>query len=215
MSNPKSSLLPKWATISLEEYRADRLARSIIPFIAPGETVLDCGCGSLLIGQRLADRSGVNVFGIDVLNFNRTLLALCLCRGEHLAFATQSVDVVLLIFVLHHTDDAEAILRESLRVARRRVIVTEDVYQNAVEHRLLRALDWLGNRSVSLEISLPYHFRPEAEWKKAFAISGVKLIVVEQTRPVPWRPSRHRLFVLDRAEPVGAIGEYGSETRLR
>ncbi len=183
---------------SLRTYRANRIADSIAPFVEMGETVLDCGCGHLLIGQRLQRRRGARVFGVDVMDFNLTALPLCLCQGEHLAFATAGVDLVCLIAVLHHADRPEALLRESLRVARRRVIVMEDVYRNAFEHALLKGLDWFGNRAISWDMSLPFRFRSEDEWLAMFADLGLRVAAIVSVRPLPWRPSRHRLFVLDK-----------------
>src|SRR3990172_9064314 len=152
-------MLPKWATTAFEEYRANRIADYVLKFVKQGETVLDCGCGSLLVTQDIQHRSGASVFGADVLHLNRTRLSMCVCPGERLAFASQSVDVVLLIAVLHHTRHTVQTLEESLRVARERVIVLEDVYGSRMELHLLKALDWLVNLSMSLEMNLPYEFK--------------------------------------------------------
>jgi ubiquinone/menaquinone biosynthesis C-methylase UbiE len=192
-------MFPRWSTLGFEQYRAGRMAAYLAEHVRPGETVLDCGCGSLLMARRLRDLAGVRAFGTDVINLNRTDLSLCLCPGERLPLADLSVDTVCLLFVLHHADQPDAILRECLRVARRRVIVAEDVFENALELLLLKGLDWFGNRSVSSEMRLPFNFRTEAEWRAEFARLGVRSIRAWSIRPVPWRLSRHRLFVLEPA----------------
>ena len=191
-------MFPKWATLSFEEYRASRIADRLLKYVNSGDVALDCGCGSMRVARRVGRRSGATVLGMDVINLNRTALPMCLCPGERLAFANESVDVVLLITVLHHTSNAPEVLRECWRVARQKVIVLEDVYAGPAELSLLKVLDWLGNRSTSRDMSLPFTFRSEAEWKQIFSDLGMALMAVERIRPVPWRPSRHRLFVLDK-----------------
>jgi ubiquinone/menaquinone biosynthesis C-methylase UbiE len=135
-------------------------------------------------------------YGTDVINLNRTELTLCLSAGERLPFASSSIDTVCLVFVLHHVRNPIATLTECLRVSRHQVVVAEDVYVSPLELSLLRALDWLGNRSVSSRMSLPFGFRRERTWTGLFERLGAHLANVESIRPVPWRPSRHRLFVL-------------------
>lgn len=191
-------MFPNWSNLPLQEYRANRIANYLPKFVASGETVLDCGCGSLLIGKALQKLSGVKVYGTDVINLNCTDLNICLCPGERLALANNSVSVVCLIFVLHHTEDPLETVRECLRVAQRRIIIIEDVYQSSLELVLLKLLDWMGNRSVSAEMSIPFNFKSENEWKDIFETFDVELVAVESVRPLPWRPSRHKLFVLEK-----------------
>ena len=191
-------MLPKRLAIPLETDRANRIASGVANFVAAGETVLDVGCGSMLIAQLLQNLSGARVFGADVIHLNSSDLSSCLCRGERLSFAGNSVDIICLIFVLHHTQDPLDALRESLRVARRKIIILEDVYQGPLELTMLKLLDWAGNRLISADISLPFHFKTESEWKMTFRSLGMRLAAVEGIRPVPWLPARYRLFVLDK-----------------
>ena len=191
-------MLPNWATLPFDEYRARRIASCLLPFVSPGESILDCGCGSLLVALMLQKRSGARVVGTDVINLNRTDLTMCLCPAESLPFASACVDTVCLIGVLHHANDPVEALRECLRVARHRVLLLEDVYQNAVELLLLKTLDWIGNRPISPAMALPFRFKSESEWRSLFGALGVQLSDTRPVRPIPWRPSRHRLFVLEK-----------------
>lgn len=191
-------MLPDWWISAIEKYRANRIVGYLSKFVEPGETVLDCGCGSMIVAQSLRERSRVEVFGVDVINLNRTSLSLCLCAGERLSLANESVDTVLLVSVLHHTCHPVEVLRECLRVAKHRVIIQEDVFQSSLELKLLELLDWIGNRSASAEISLPFNFKSECGWVEIFESLRIDLAAVESVRPIPWQPSRHRLFVLDK-----------------
>ncbi len=182
-------------------FRANRIARSVLRHIRPGESILDCGCGTMHVARAIRAQSAGPVFGVDTLDLNRTTLPFCLCPGERLAFASAGVDVVLLIGVLHHTRRARQVLTECLRVARRSVIVLEDVPGAGWELTMLKALDWLGNRPLSGEMNLPYEFRSDREWRSIFGELGTPVRSAEAVRPNPWRPSRHRLYVLDRPNP--------------
>jgi ubiquinone/menaquinone biosynthesis C-methylase UbiE len=183
---------------SFSTYRASRIANHLSKFVNPNETVLDCGCGSMLVSEMLQGRCGVNAFGADVIRLNQTNHHFCLCSGESLAFKSASFDVVFLIFTLHHISNPIDALEEGLRVTKKRLIVLEDVYQNQQELQLLKILDWYGNILISKEMSFPFNFKTETEWKSIFNSLNAKLITVESIRPTPWRPSRHRLFVLEK-----------------
>src|SRR5687767_5194984 len=122
----------------------------------------------------------------------------CLCSGENLAFKSDSFDVVFLIFTLHHITNPMRALQEGLRVANKMLIVLEDVYQNQPELQLLKILDWYGNILISKDMNSPFNFKTENEWKSVFESLDTKLITVEGIRPTAWRPSRHRLFVLEK-----------------
>ena len=193
-------MLPNWVTLPFDQYRARRIADHLLRFVTPGESILDCGCGSMLVAQRLKETSGVRIVGTDVINLNRTDLSMCLCPAESLAFASACFDIVILVSVLHHVNDQVEALHECLRVASHRVLILEDVYENAVELLLLKVLDWIGNRQVSSAINLPFRFKSESEWTSLFNALGVRSSATQSVIIIPWRPSRHRLFVLEKPQ---------------
>ena len=158
-------MMPEWFFNGVTNYRASRITSYLAKHVASGETVLDCGCGSMLIAEMLRSRSGIHAFGTDVIHLNQRNDYFCMCSGERLAFTNNSFDNVCLIFALHHMSDPIAAVRECLRVTKKRLIVLEDVYQNSFELSLLKLLDYHGNRVISEDMSLPFNFRTEMEWK--------------------------------------------------
>jgi ubiquinone/menaquinone biosynthesis C-methylase UbiE len=195
-----------------DEYRARRIAADLATALDGEQTVLDCGCGRMEIAQQLHAMLGTDVVGLDLISVNQTSLPLCLGNGIQLPFADQSFDAVYVALVLHHSRQPEHVLAECLRVTRRLLVVLEDVYNNSLERSLLKILDWLGNRSISPDINFPYNFKKEAEWLHIFHKLGVRLQRAQAIRPVPWRPSRHRMFVLEKINdqatlPLSALVE--------
>ena len=89
-------------------------------------------------------------------------MKLTLYDGKRLPFEDDSFDAVLLMFVLHHAEDAGAVLREARRVSRDRVIVLEDVTTSWWDRRMFRGFHrWLA---WSERISYPHHEKGPAEW---------------------------------------------------
>ena len=191
-------MVPDWLFNSFTNYRANRIATHLSKFVHRDEIILDCGCGSMRISEMLHKQSGVRAFGTDVIPLNQTDHQFCLCSGERLAFKDKSFDSVFLIFTLHHMTNPVDALKESLRVAKKRLIVLEDIYQNPFELRMLRVLDWSGNILISKDMNFPFNFKTESEWKTIFESLDTNLVAAESIRPIPWRPSRHRMFVLDK-----------------
>lgn len=101
--------------------------------IAPGEHVLDLGCGTGVVARAAARRVGPNgrVIGLDpspvILSIGREIaereglldrIEFRTGDARELPFAEATFDVVLAITVLSHTTDAERVLPGMLRVVR-------------------------------------------------------------------------------------------------
>ncbi|MBV6393253.1 MAG: hypothetical protein KPEEDBHJ_02492 [Anaerolineales bacterium] len=190
-------MIPQWVVTIIERWRARRLANHLIEIAGSHETILDCGSGTMSIASLLQKGSGARIIGTDILDLNETDMEMCICPGEFLPFADSSVDAVLLIFVLHHSQDNMKILQECIRVARTRVIIFEDVYRNPFELGIVKFFDRLGNRIISTAIPLPFTFKSEEEWGRVFSSFNVKLLSTHVIRPLPFLLTRHRGFALE------------------
>ena len=194
-------MYPKWFADGVINYRANRVAGILSRYMIRGETLLDCGCGSMLIAERLREQCGINAFGADVIYLNQQNPRFCMCSGERLAFKSDCFDNVCLIFALHHISEPLVALRECLRVTKKRLIILEDVYKNSFELVLLKFFDHhAGNRFISESMSMPFNFKTEETWKKTFESLGIRLTALESIRPNQWRPTRHRMFILEKDE---------------
>jgi len=127
--------------------------------------VIDIGCGDALYiwGGRPPDY--VTCVDLDMYPHTHVQAA-----AEALPFRDNSFDTALLLEVLEHVDDVEAVLREALRVARRVIIsYPNESYEECKERRpsLEDALKW---EEVNGGLREPYlegdvGFKAHYHWK--------------------------------------------------
>lgn len=210
---------------AFDQYRAKRVAKEIVGSVHSPERVLDLGCGGMDVAYHVQSALRVPVVGMDIINMNKTDLPFCIGDAVKLPFADQSFDVVYVALVLHHTRHPEDVLEECIRVTRKSLLVLEDVFQSPIERETLKVLDWIGNHTISSKIPFPFNFKSEVQWVSLFERLKFKLTHIKSIRPNPWRPSRHRLFVLEPMHPLviskdtppspEKFGQNGSQSPLR
>jgi SAM-dependent methyltransferase len=86
--------------------------------------------------------------------------------GRSIPLASASQDVVMMVDVLHHADDAQILLREAARVATQAVVIKDHVLGRALSRQRLRAMDWVGN--VGHGVALPYNYWTRDQWRTGF-----------------------------------------------
>jgi ubiquinone/menaquinone biosynthesis C-methylase UbiE len=152
-------------------FRARWSARRIAPWLAREDRVLDIGAGDCNLDLELERAVGCAIVPVDVEDGNRTRLPLELYDGRTLPFPDGSFDVGLLLFVLHHADDPGALLREAMRVCRRRLIVFEDENTTARDRRAFRRTHWVYYKF--LRIGYPRHEWEPARWSALAREAGL------------------------------------------
>ena len=159
--------------------RANTLVASFASAIKSDSRIIDIGAGKGLLAQAMARQFNARVTMVDIASYNQSDLPLTLCDSRALAFADNSFDYAILSFVLHHTCDPDAILREAVRVARAVVVIENDV-RGAARQWLTRAIDsWPALRFGTP----PCHVaQPREEWMKLFAQFPVEARVVSEFR---------------------------------
>ena len=165
------------------------LAGHLAPLIPPGGRVLDVGCGDGRLGKILQEQCpGVTVTGIDVLVRPQTAIPVQPFDGRKIPFEAGSFDVVLFVDVLHHTTDPMVLLSESVRVARRGVLIKDHLRQGWLAGPTLRFMDWVGNERHG--VTLTYNYWTQAEWHNAFAALNLRVEAWEQRLGLyPWPAS--------------------------
>src|SRR5438128_5741513 len=90
--------------------RAYDMALEIARVIPRGAEVLDVGCGNGFIAHHLSAMLGTSVVGIDVMDATQAPIDYRRYDGMTFPLADDSVDAVLLCYVLHHAQEVSAVL---------------------------------------------------------------------------------------------------------
>jgi len=170
-------------------------------FIKEGDKILDFGCGSAIVSQTFKDYFKADVLGVDVEDkrvFPIPFKRIGDMESGQLPFGDLSFDVVLISYVLHHTKNPKAVLKEVQRVAKR-IIIYEDLPQGLFS-RLRCWFHELSYRAFFQKTNYRFSFKTEKEWKELFNELGLK--VIAQKRVVStfkiFDPSYKIIFVLER-----------------
>ena len=150
------------------------LARHAAELLPKCESVLDVGCGDgALDAALLAQRPELKISGVDVLRRPKTFIPVELFDGKVLPVPDKRYDAVMLIDVLHHTNDPEILLREACRVAKRGVLIKDHDAQSGWDRTVLRFMDWVGNASHG--VALPYNYLSMQRWEEIWKSRGLQI----------------------------------------
>ncbi|MEL6862452.1 MAG: class I SAM-dependent methyltransferase [Pseudomonadota bacterium] len=178
-------------------WRADarRKLDLIRPWLPQDQSLLEIGSGpgSVLTEFRAA---GYAIDGLDISDssYDETLKPL-LYDGGTMPFKDREYDTALLLTVLHHTPDPDAILKEAARVAGR-VIVIEDVFENAWQRKYTKVADSITNLEF---FGHPHTNRSDPEWRETFERLGLSLVHGEVHRLA--RIFRQAVYVVEANRP--------------
>lgn len=186
------------------ERRVRVLASRVAPLLPGSATVLDVGCGDGRLAHAIVSlRSDVRIRGVDVLLRPHTLIPVELFDGQRLPAADKSVDVVMFVDVLHHTDSPAILVAEAARVARKAIVIKDHLSGSLLSELTLRFMDWVGNAPHG--VRLPYNYWSRTHWHSLFGDLGLTIEEWSETLglyrvPASWAFERH-LHFLSRLEP--------------
>lgn len=150
------------------------LADAIAPLLRPGWQVLDIGCGDGGLGALIAQRvDDLNVKGYDVLVRKDAAIPVSSFNGSRIPLEDYSADAVMMVDVLHHTDDPMVLLREAKRVARHAIVIKDHRRSRPLAHITLRFMDFVGNSPHG--VSLPYNYWSSRRWRQAWDELGLRV----------------------------------------
>jgi SAM-dependent methyltransferase len=188
--------------------RVRKLAGHLAEVLPDGASVLDVGCGDGQLDRLVAERRpDLSFRGIDVLVRDAPEIPVAPFNGSEIPFDDASVDVVLFVDVLHHTEDPMVLLREAVRVTRRTVVIKDHDRSGLLAAPTLRFMDRVGNARFG--VSLPYNYWPRRRWLDAFNALGLKVVVWKKRLGLYPQPadlvfgrSLHFLAELERTGPA-------------
>ncbi|MBM80876.1 MAG: SAM-dependent methyltransferase [Planctomycetaceae bacterium] len=149
------------------ERRASVLCSQLSALLPRDASILDVGCGDgFLASQIMRQRDDLQLQGIDVLMRPKIYIPIQEFDGINISLEDNSVDVVMFVDVLHHTEDPNVLLQEACRVARQAVVLKDHLRNGFLAHTTLRFMDWVGNAHHG--VALPYNYWSRQEWMRAF-----------------------------------------------
>jgi len=176
--------------------RVRALAAHIAATLPAGaRTLLDVGCGDgRLAALVMRHRPEVRVTGLEVRARPQTAIPVIEFDGRRLPFPSRSYDAVMFVDVLHHADDAQALLQEAARVASLAVVIKDHIVGAPFSAVRLRTMDWVGN--IGHGVALPYSYWTREQWRAGFERAG--LVEVDRRERLGLYPA-----------PIGWIFEKG------
>jgi len=155
--------------------RVEKLTQALNQLLPASATILDVGCGNGLISRNLQQLSpGRQFTGIDVVERDSCMIPCRMYDGETIPFEPGSFDYVLFVDVLHHTPDAEKLVAQAKRIARRGVVIKDHYCESRLDHHTLALMDWFGNAQYG--IALPNNYKSTTEWRNLFGRLGLREI---------------------------------------
>ncbi len=184
---------------ALMRRRARAKLRRLAPLVPAGARhLLDLGAGEGFVADAAAEATGARVTLADVRDYRRSPRPLALVDGARLPFADDTFDATLVVYVLHHATDPEALLSEAVRVTRGPVVVLESVVRVPWTRRAFERLDAAVHRWRSGSGAPDPRWRLVDEWRDAARALGLTFRL-HDVRGVA-HPTA--LFVVRRPEPA-------------
>lgn len=150
------------------EARAEKIVQLFEKQIPRGSRILDLGGGWGFYAEPLKKR-GHESLVLDVVNPGYQKAPVMLYDGFRIPFPDQSFDVTILMTMLHHVPDPQALFKEVQRVTRHKVVVVEDLYHHAAG----RFWTLCRDRFLNVEfLEHPHQFRKNGEWLEFFKGAG-------------------------------------------
>ena len=150
------------------EARAEKIVQLFEKQIPQGSRILDLGGGWGFYAEPLKKR-GHESLVLDVVNPGYQKAPVMLYDGVRIPFPDQSFDVTILMTMLHHVPDPQALFKEVQRVTRHKVVVVEDLYHHAAG----RFWTLCRDRFLNVEfLEHPHQFRKDGEWRGFFKEAG-------------------------------------------
>jgi SAM-dependent methyltransferase len=167
----------------------ERVVASLAKQLGQANSLLDVGCGDGNNTLALAREAGATVVrGVDIVVRPTAVIEVSSYDGVHLPFPDKSFEAVSIVDVLHHCTEPLAVLKETLRVASKKLIIKDHFAFGPVTHKMLYWMDIAGNAKDSIPSPGTY-FEPQ-QWVSMIAEAGGRIESLDwplKTHDLPWR----------------------------
>lgn len=188
--------------VKIFEIAGEKMCFEIREFLKKGEKVLDLGCGSGVFTQKVQNKFGVEIIGIDVMDCRIFKVPFRLFDGKRIPFSNGAFDTVLISFVLHHTENPVELLNEARRVGKK-IIIFEDLFEPLLG-KLRCYIHWFLWNLIFKKKFSKFNFYSEKEWEEIFKKLNLRLIA-KKDFVVGFKfidPVKKKIFVLENSLQV-------------
>ena len=134
--------------------------------------LLDVGSGDGYITRQLLQK-GFNVTKIDVKNLDKYVVNVTIYDGKKLPYQNNSFDLVMVNFVLHHTNNLLDILHEVIRVTNKYIIISEDIIDTYLD-KILGFIHVIKHDGIHYK----NNFHSSTEWNEIFNNLNLQVIKI-------------------------------------
>ncbi len=163
-------------------------------FIKKGSKILDLGCGSGIIAKEFQNFFQAKIVGVDIKDNRVEKIPFEIIDGKFLPFPENSFDIVLINYVLHHSQGPLALLKEAKRVSENKILIYEDLPEGVLS-KLICKIHGISFNKFS-KIKNQAYFKTEKEWEKIFKKIGLGVIFKKIINNFP---VKKELFILEKS----------------
>jgi SAM-dependent methyltransferase len=192
-------------------YRHNKLIDILMPFLNDVGTVLDVGPKDGKLAYDLMEKSECQMTGLDVHLQPYTYIDVHHYDGGTFPFSDNAFDCVMMIDMLHHTENIEQILSEAKRVARRFVIIKDHYWQTRFNLLSLYLGDYLANMPYG--VPMTYNYLRLAEWGRLFEQLQLAKVECSTFKYTFLEPAAHIVVKLHMKTPEKAVHDKAGEVK--
>ncbi len=170
------------------EFRSKLFIKGCNNLIGPNDKVLDVGSGNGVMAWEFKKKIGCDIICTDILNYIQVKLPFIKMNDPcKLPFQDNEFDLVMLIDMLHHTDDStqKMLITESKRIGKSILIFETRPTLKAM------ILDHILNFIHEKNMNIPLNFKNEFYWKKILDGVGFKNINYLEIKEPLYYPLSH------------------------
>ena len=180
------------------ERAARKMCRECQDFVRKKSKILDLGCGSAIVAKEFKNFFEAEVLGIDIDDKRVYPIPFKIIDGRLLPFPQNSFDVVLISYVLHHSEDPVSLLFQAEKTAPK-IIIYEDIPEGFFS-KLLCKIHGFSFDILFQKKKQRTNFKTISQWQKIFKDLGLKLVYKKVFKGPPIYPVKKALFVLERKQ---------------
>jgi ubiquinone/menaquinone biosynthesis C-methylase UbiE len=165
------------------ERAAKKMCLDCADFIKRGSKILDLGCGSAIVGKAFQDFFQAEVIGVDIKDQRVFPIPFRIIDGKSLPFPENYFNVVLINYVLHHSEEPTVLLKEAKRVVKDKIIIYEDLPEGTFSNLRCKIHGFSFDKIFKNPTKTS--FRSEKNWEKIFKETGLNIVFKKRIKNFP------------------------------